>query len=222
MLVIAMLWGLSIALLLATEIAEAGLRCDCTQVIDSCSATVGMEDMRVSIESDSDACSRVDYLIDGQPFTALVVGGSTELNWPGQPLRDPGIVVENCRICAEAGVAASAAAGAEDAAEVPAADNSAQPIVKVMPVYPRDAWVNGVEGNVTVEFNVSADGVVENIRVVKATNSLFVNNTLDAISRFRYSPAMKGGEAQASGKLQERFSFRVLNGSDPVVNSQQL
>ena len=89
--------------------ARAELLCDCTQVVDACSASVSLDGTRVSIESSSDSCSRVDYLVEGQPFTALVVGGSDELRWPGQPIRDAAIVVENCRVCAENGAAGKAA-----------------------------------------------------------------------------------------------------------------
>jgi len=222
LLVVAMLWGLSLALMLASEIARAELRCDCSQVVDSCSATVSLDGMRVSIESDSNACSRVVYLIEGQPFAALVVGGSSELNWPGQPMRDPGIVVESCSICAETGAGAAAATDATANTDEASSDSTAQPIVKVMPSYPRDAWTNLIEGNVTVEFNVNSSGVVENIRVVEASNPIFVNNSIDAVSRFRYSPAMTAGEAQLASNVREQFNFRVLNGFDPVVNSKSL
>ena len=107
--VLAVLWGGSLAMMLGTGTANAALRCDCSQIVDSCSAAVSLDGMGVNIESDSDACSRVDYLIEGQPFAALVVGGSTQVDWPGQPLKDPQIVVENCRVCAESGADAAAA-----------------------------------------------------------------------------------------------------------------
>ena len=123
--VLAVLWGSSIAMLLTSESARAALRCDCTQVVESCSATVSLDGMSVGIESDSDACSRVDYLIDGQPFAALVVGGSTSVAWPGQPLRDPQIVVENCRVCAEADDSGEQGETAKaDADEAAAADGN--------------------------------------------------------------------------------------------------
>jgi TonB family protein len=220
--VIALLWGSSLAVMLFSEIARAELRCDCSQVVDTCSATVGLQDMSVGIESNSDACSRVDYLIDGQPFSALVVGGSAQVGWPGQPLSDPKIVVENCRVCADTKSVSAAnnpAAGSADEAAVPAGDRSLEVVVKVMPEYPRDAWMNRVEGDVTVKFNVNTAGVVEKIRVVGATNQTFVNNSIDAISRFRYAPAMVDGKAVATADVSEQFRFRIVGGVDPVVRS---
>ncbi|MEJ2140208.1 MAG: TonB family protein [Gammaproteobacteria bacterium] len=228
LIIVALLWGLSFLLLLATEVAKAEPRCDCTQVIDTCSATVSMSDMRVNIESDSESCSRVDYLIDGQPFAALVVGGSSAISWPGQPLRNPRIVVENCRVCAEAGdpnramKSKNMEAAPGGAGKVDEAAGAIGAIIKVMPAYPREAWTNLIEGIVTVEFEVNAGGVVENIRVVDATNQVFVNNSIDAVSRFRYSTATAGDEKSSGKKVREQFVFKLLGGTDPVVTSRTL
>src|SRR5262245_63066535 len=61
--------------------AQAEWRCDCTTILDACSATVTVESGGVSIESDHNQCSRVDYLIDGQPFVSLVVDGHERQSW---------------------------------------------------------------------------------------------------------------------------------------------
>ena len=219
--VIAVLWGSSLGIMLYSELAQAELRCDCSQVVGSCSATVSLQGMNVAIDSDSDACSRVDYLIDGQPFAALVVGGSAQLNWSGQPLRDPSIVAENCRVCADSNTtqARSGVGLNTDSADAPVEDREAELIIKVMPDYPRDASATRLEGNVMVKFNVSATGVVENIRVVDTSSQAFVNNSIDAVSRFRYSPAIQGGEAVATADMSEQFQFRVVDGIEPVVRS---
>ena len=220
--VIAVLWGSSLGIMLYSELAQAELRCDCSQVVGSCSATVSLQGMNVAIDSDSDACSRVDYLIDGQPFAALVVGGSAQLNWSGQPLRDPSIVAENCRVCADSNTAQAASRAGRNAADSAAAqvaDREVELIIKVMPDYPRDASATRLEGNVMVKFNVSATGVVENIRVVDTSSQAFVNNSIDAVSRFRYSPAIQGGEAVATADMSEQFQFRVVDGIEPVVRS---
>jgi TonB family protein len=224
LMILALLWGGAIAILLTTQDARAELRCDCTEVVDSCSATVSLEGMQVSIESDSRACSRVDYLIEGQPFAALVVGGSTQINWSGQPMRDPQVVIENCRVCAETGSSTAANSGSSNGQPGPAAkaDGPAEAIVKVMPLYPRDAWTNDIEGDVTIEFNVSAEGIVEKIKVVKSSNPVFITTSIDAISRFRYAPAQKDGAPVASQGVREKFQFRIPDGSNPIVTSAAL
>jgi len=224
LLILALLWGSAIAVLLTTQTANAELRCNCAEIVDTCSASVSLEGMQVSIESDSRACSRVDYLIEGQPFAALVVGGSTQINWSGQPLRDPEVVIENCRVSPDGDTVTGAKPGKSDADSAPAkkADGPAEAIVKVMPVYPRDAWTNDIEGQVVIEFNVSANGHVEQIKVVKSSNPVFITTSIDAISRFRYAPARKDGEPVASEGVRERFEFRIPNGNSPIVTSAAL
>jgi TonB family protein len=224
LMIIALLWGGAIAILLTTHTANAELRCDCAEVIDTCSASVSLEAMQVNIESDSRACSRVDYLIEGQPFAALVVGGSTQINWSGQPMRDPRVVIENCRVCAETGASSGATKNNAEGTSTPAVktDGPAEAIVKIMPLYPRDAWTNDIEGDVTIEFNVSADGRVEQIKVVKSSNAVFITTSIDAISRFRYAPARKNGAAVAATGVREKFQFRIPNGTNPIVTSAAL
>ena len=208
------------AMTLLASTARAELRCDCTEVIDACSASVALDDMDVEIESDNDACSRVDYLIDGQPFSALVVGGEANVVWRGQPLRDAQIVVENCRVCADRHSSRPVAGNTtdpEDAADED--DSSAKALVKVMPNYPRNAWTNQVEGDVIVEFTVNQQGTVQNIKIVSSSSPVFLNNAIDAISRFRYTPAQENGESILTSGMREIFSFRLLGGTDPVVTS---
>ncbi len=218
---IALLWGSSLVLILLSAVAKAEARCNCAEVIDSCSATVNLNNMQVAIASDSEACARVDYLIDGQPFTALLVGGSAEFNWSGQPLQNPQVVVENCRVCADAGEPAFAGKASAATARKVSTDAGAKSIVKVMPEYPREAWTNRIEGHVILEFNINDVGKVENIRLIESTNPVFVTDSMDALSRFRYTPALKDGRAVSVKKQRERFSFRIPDGTNLLVSSNE-
>ncbi len=220
--VLTTMWVGAIAIVLFSQQANAELRCDCTQVVDTCSATVSLDDMWVNIQSDSRDCSRVDYLIEGQPFAALVVGGSTQLGWPGQPLRDARIVIENCRVCAETGPSAAPQTDKPENKAKQQGDSAAEAIIKIMPLYPRDAWTNDIEGDVTIEFNVSATGIVEQIKVIKSTNPVFITTSIDAISRFRYAPAHQDGVDIAASGVREKFEFRIPNGTNPIVTSAAL
>ena len=205
--------------LLFSTPAAASLRCDCSQIVAACSAEVGLDDGALDIQSSADACSRVDYLIDGQPYAALVVDGEAQFKWQGQPQTAPQIVVENCRVCADSKLnnvpAAEPAAAASTATDAEESDGELRALIKVMPTYPRAAWGRGIEGRVTVEFTLADDGVVQNIRVLDSSNAAFVTATMDAVSRFKYS-------AGSAEPVQEEFSFRLLNGSDPVVSSRTL
>jgi TonB family protein len=222
LLLIALLWGCSLALMLVSTLAKAEVRCNCAEVIDSCSATVNLDNMRVAIASNSEACARVDYLIDGQPFTTLLVGGSAELSWTGQPLMNPQVVVESCRICADGGATALTKSTSASTADKVWADAAPKPIVKVLPDYPREAWTNHIEGHVILEFNINDAGQVENIRVIDSTNPVFVTGSLDALSRFRYTPARKAGQAVPVKKQREQFRFRIDEGTNPIVSSNEV
>ncbi|MGI9289951.1 MAG: energy transducer TonB [Gammaproteobacteria bacterium] len=197
--------------------ARAELRCDCSQIVDTCSAEVGYDDNEIEIESSSDACSRVDYLINGQPYSALVVDGETEFNWDGQPQNKPQIIVENCRVCADRqqGTFAAATAPANDDTAAAEDNDPNRAIIKVLPDYPRNAWSQSLEGSVTVSFDVNEAGQVQNMRITDSSSQVFVNNTLDAVSRYRYA-------AGTSRSIKERFDFRLLDGITPVVNSSTL
>ena len=210
----------SALLLFAASPARSELLCDCTQVVDSCDASVSLSGSRVNIESSSQSCSRVDYLIEGQPYTALVVGGSGELAGPSLPMRDASVVVENCRVCAETGQQ-NASAGEIKTAEEPDEDaGKLRSVIEVMPDYPRSAWMNKLEGDVLVEFSVNTEGAVTNIKVLKSTGSSFDLAVIDAVSRFKYAPAEQDGIAVGSSGLKQSFQFRLLdNGATPSVTS---
>jgi TonB family protein len=214
LLLIVLLWGCSLALMLVSTVAKAEVRCNCAEVIESCSASVNLNAMQVEIESNGKACARIDYLVDGQPFTALLTDGTADLqlNWAGPPLQNPKVIVESCRVCADVteDVAASLSA-----ASIPSAvqdDSGAESIVKVMPVYPREAWTNRIEGTVTMEFSINTTGQVE------SSNSLFNANSREALSRFRFVPAQKDGKSVAVTS-REQFRFQMPDGINPVVTS---
>jgi TonB family protein len=210
--------GLALLLLGASLIAtnaRAELRCDCSQIVQTCSAEISFDDNEIEIESSEDACSRVDYLIDGQPYSALVVDGEAEFDWEGQPQSSPQIVVENCRVCAdsvEGNVKLPEPVAVEEAE---AADAKSRMLVKVMPNFPRKALTSGLEGSVTVAFDVNEDGVVQNIRVTESTDGIFITPAIDAASRFRFTPG-------PATNFTEQFTFRLLNGSNPTVTSATL
>jgi TonB family protein len=198
--------------------ARAELRCDCAQIIETCSASVSFDENKINIESNSNACSRIDYLIDGQPFAALVVDGEADFDWRGQPQTAPQIVVENCRVCADNSIGnAKATKDQQPTTEYqgPTAEADVRPVVKVMPTYPRAAWGAGIEGRVSVEFDVSAEGIVQNIKVIDSSNQVFINAAIDAMSRFRYTP-------KAAKGLKEEFYFKLVGGSEPTVTSNTL
>jgi protein TonB len=66
-------------------------------------------------------------------------------------------------------------------------------LVKVEPAYPRAARAAGLGGRVTLRAVIAEDGGVESVEVVGSTNPLFNDAAVDAVRRWRYSPALMSG-----------------------------
>ena len=66
---------LSATLLLAAQHAAAQFRCDCTSIVDTCTAEVSIRGGAIDVTTDRPQCARVDYFVDGQPFVSLAIDG---------------------------------------------------------------------------------------------------------------------------------------------------
>jgi protein TonB len=81
-------------------------------------------------------------------------------------------------------------------------DRDALPLVRIEPQYPQQARQRGLEGWVQVQFTISTAGSVKDAVVVKSSNSLFERNALQAVSKWKYQPQLKGGKpAEAPGQM---------------------
>ncbi|HEX7235578.1 MAG TPA: TonB family protein, partial [Gammaproteobacteria bacterium] len=166
-----------IALSFTCMSAQAEWRCDCTTIVDSCSANVTVENDGVSVESDHKQCSRVDYLIDGLPFVTLVVDGEERQSWLSRSA-DPKVLMQSCQVCRDNADAPAPVltprrpAPEADAAPARDAEPAREPeitrLLAVNPQYPSAAASSGVEGFVEVSFMVTALGRVENAVVTAA------------------------------------------------------
>lgn len=188
--------------------AHAEWRCDCTTIVDACSATVTVEADAVSIASDHRQCSRVDYLIDGLPFVALVVDGKERQSWLTRS-ENPRVLMQSCQVCldnaaATAPVLTPRAPTSER--EIEREEPELSRLIAVDPRYPPSAASSGIEGFVEVSFMVTALGRVENAVVTAAEPpGVFEQTALAAISRWRYS-AEQGREPSP---LKHRFDFKA-------------
>jgi TonB family protein len=189
--------------------AAAQFRCDCTTVVDSCTAQVAIRGNWVEVTTDRRECARVDYFIDGQPFVAVVADGEDRQNWMSRT-ESPRVLVQSCQVCQDASATARprpapAAATASSSGDAPRA---LEPLIEVPPAYPPAAQARALDGHVDVEFTVNAAGAVENARVVEAEPAeVFDQAALAAVSRWRY-PAMEG---RAPETLRERVEFRFAD-----------
>jgi periplasmic protein TonB len=81
--------------------------------------------------------------------------------------------------------------------------------VKTPPVYPIQAKLRRIEGEVVLQFIVDESGTVREIDVVEsAPGDTFVRAALAAVARWRFRPAVKDGRAVAV-RVQQKLSFRL-------------
>ena len=86
-------------------------------------------------------------------------------------------------------------APARTAYELREVDRPPRIITKIDPLYPSAAKEQGIHGRVTLRFIVTKDGKVVEPTVVSAEPSdVFNDSAVEAISRWRFRPAIKDGE----------------------------
>jgi len=206
------------AALVAGGKINAQYRCDCTSVVDTCSAEVAARGSWLEIKTDQQQCARVDYFVDGQPFVSVVVDGEDREDWLARTA-DPKIMVQSCQVCRDNGPAAAAPAAPRPVPTAVAppspsaaatADAGLQPLIAGMPEYPAAAEARGIRGYAEVEFTVNSAGGVENPRVVAAEPSnVFDSAALAAVARRRYPEDL----ARAPQVLKERIEFQPERGA---------
>jgi TonB family protein len=189
--------------------AEAQYRCDCTSVVDTCTAEVVARGSFLEIKTNQQQCARVDYFVDGQPFVSVVVDGEDREDWLARTT-NPRILVQSCQVCRDTGTSAAPAAAARPAAPPPGeqaeagADGGLEPLIAGVPEYPEAARARGLRGVVEVEFTVAPTGTVESPRVVSAEpRNVFDAAALAAVARRRYS----ADPERAPQTLTERIEF---------------
>lgn len=75
---------------------------------------------------------------------------------------------------------------------------------QVAPEFPRGAERRGLEGVVTVEFNIDAAGVVSDVKVVAADQpGVFDDAAIEAVSQWEY----EAGEAVTAHRVEIEFAL---------------
>ena len=75
-------------------------------------------------------------------------------------------------------------------------------------LYPDAARRGGVEGDVRLELEVSADGEVTGSRVVRSAGNGFDEVAQKLVRRFRFRPATQGGKA-VPATVPWTYKFRL-------------
>ena len=91
----------------------------------------------------------------------------------------------------------------------PGSAEEVTPLVDIPPEYPRRELAAGIEGQVTLQFTVTAEGRVENIRILSAEPpGVFERAARRAVSRWRFAPRRENGVA-VSREVSKTMNFRL-------------
>lgn len=186
---------------------RADWRCDCSQTTANCNATVKLEGNGITVRSDSKECSRVDYIVEGQPFVTVAVDGVGTEAWLPQTSA-PQIVVRGCSVCRD-NLMSGAAEPPADRAEPEKAKSadSGGPVVRYDPVFPQNARQRRIEGYVNLDVSVNANGTVRSATVVEANPPrVFDQAAVATVRRWRYAPLDADAETR---KRRETVTFRL-------------
>ncbi|MBT8443967.1 MAG: TonB family protein [Gammaproteobacteria bacterium] len=88
-------------------------------------------------------------------------------------------------------------------------DAEYMPIVRVVPMYPRQAAVLGLEGYVIVSFTVSTTGTVKDCIIVESSNAIFNRAAVQAALKFKYKPRIIDGNPVEVHDVQTKLTFQL-------------
>jgi protein TonB len=91
-------------------------------------------------------------------------------------------------------------------------DRDAVPLVRIEPEYPMRARQRGIEGWVTVQFDISAAGGVKNPTVIAAhPGTIFNRSALLAVRKWKYNPKIENGVAVERTGQKVTLEFTMEN-----------
>ncbi len=85
------------------------------------------------------------------------------------------------------------------------------PLVRIEPQYPRKAAMDGKEGWVLLEFDITELGTVENVRVLQSQPvRLFDTAAKNALIKWKYKPKIEEGKpiSQPNNRVKIEFSLK--------------
>ena len=90
-------------------------------------------------------------------------------------------------------------------------DGEYLPLVKILPIYPRRAQDRGIEGYVIVEFTVTKQGTVKNVRIVESVpdSTIFHRAAIKAAEKFKYKPRVVDGQTIEVPGVQNKITFEI-------------
>lgn len=84
------------------------------------------------------------------------------------------------------------------------------PLVRIEPQYPHQARMNGTEGWVELQFDVTEAGTVKNVSILRSQpRRVFDSNARRAVLKWKYRPKVINGKPVVQEGLKTRFTFRI-------------
>jgi TonB family protein len=109
---------------------------------------------------------------------------------------------------------AVAGSSAATASPIPIVEQYTSP-----PLYSDEARARAIEGIVTVETRIGADGAVQRLRIVKGLGYGLDENALLAVRDWRFIPAKREGRAiEATTQIDVEFSLRNAELNEEIAN----
>lgn len=104
----------------------------------------------------------------------------------------------------------TAALAADPVREFPKYDVPPRPLERKAPVYPYGLRAAGVVGSVTLDAILGPDGSVEEVHVSRSNNPFFERPAIDAVMKWRFSPALKNGKP-VKARIRQQINFDLPN-----------
>lgn len=89
-------------------------------------------------------------------------------------------------------------------------DAPPQVLFALQPKYPAELRASELVGEAVLDFVVDETGAVSSIELVSASHPLFGRNAFDVIARWRFAPALAGGQKVAR-RVRQTIGFNLLD-----------
>lgn len=99
-----------------------------------------------------------------------------------------------------------AAFAGDPAKDFPKPDTMPKPLKQVPPVYPLGLRYAGVVGRVTLEAILDVQGNVAEVHVARSNNPFFERPAIDAVMKWKFTPALKDGQPVRI-RIQQEIRF---------------
>jgi len=84
-------------------------------------------------------------------------------------------------------------------------------LVRVLPMYPRRAREQGLEGQVILQLTIAVTGTVEDIVVLESSHSIFEKAAVRASAKFKYRARIVNGQPGAVTGIRHKLTFEIEN-----------